>query len=270
MEEKYAICYTCCGPSYRETARNKLINHYIDKDNIFYFVITDNKEYFSDIKRKNLVVRELKDFYDEYPYLEKYEYFLESSDKDDYGKKFFKLNYRYPFSVNRFNLLIAKEYNIKNVALLGTDSDLKIDNLNLITEKNNIIYNLVSVWNKKINEKHMNIVADILKNDYNLKTDDNITIYDAACKLFCFENVEFMIEFFNLWNDIMLKLYDKGLIKLFSGPYAVNNEYILGPIYNAIGIKGPKKYINRIIMDVKHNPKKERYWMTEEWIKKNF
>ena len=56
MEEKIAICYTCCGPTYRKTAKEKLINLHEDNPNIYYFIITDDKNYFKDIQRKNLVV----------------------------------------------------------------------------------------------------------------------------------------------------------------------------------------------------------------------
>lgn len=45
MNDKLAICYTCCGPTYRKTAKDKLINLHTDNDNLYYFVITDDKSY---------------------------------------------------------------------------------------------------------------------------------------------------------------------------------------------------------------------------------
>ena len=55
MENKLAICYTCCGPTYRETAKRMLVDFFNDDDEIFYFVITDDEKYFDGIKRKNLM-----------------------------------------------------------------------------------------------------------------------------------------------------------------------------------------------------------------------
>lgn len=259
MNDKLAICYTCCGPTYRKTAKDKLINLHTDNDNLYYFVITDDKSYFKGIKRKNLFVYELKDFYSEYPHLEKYEYFLDSDSAEDYGKKFNKLKYRFPFSTNRLNLVLAKKHGVTNVALLGTDTDLSIEKFNHIKEKDNRLYNSVGRWYKKTNEKNMPYVVDILKNDYQMNVEENIMIYDAAGKLFCFESVEFMDKFFTIWDEMMVKLYEKDLIKKFQGSYAVNNEYILAPIYDAIGIKAGKTLSGLFV--VKHNPKEERFWM---------
>jgi hypothetical protein len=43
FDEKIAICYTCCGPTYRKTALEKLNNLHIDNPNLYYFIITDDK-----------------------------------------------------------------------------------------------------------------------------------------------------------------------------------------------------------------------------------
>ena len=60
MSNKIAICYTCCGPTYRKTAREKLLNLYTDNDDIYYFVITDDVTSFTDIKRKNIIVLNIR------------------------------------------------------------------------------------------------------------------------------------------------------------------------------------------------------------------
>jgi len=259
MDDKIAICYTFCGPTYRKTAIEKLINLHKDDENIFYFVITEDKKYFEGIKRNNLFVYELNEFYDEYPHIKKYEYFLESTDKDDYARKFLEQRYRFPFSTNRLHLLLAEKHNITNVAMLGTDTDLSIEIYKNINEKDNRLYNSVGRWYKKTDEKNMTFIVDILNNEYNLSVEEEIMIFDAAGKLFCFENVEFMRNFLNIWDEIMVKLYDGDLIKHYQGSYAVNNEYILAPIYNAIGIKPGKTYGG--LFTAKHNPKEERFWM---------
>ena len=258
--DKIAICYTCCGPTYLETARNKLLNLHKDNVDVFYFVITDDVEFFSGVERHNLVVKSIKEFYVEYPHIEKYEYFLESESKEDYGRKFIETNYKFPFSTNRLHFLLAKEHNIKNVALLGTDTDLYIEKYKQLVEKDNKIYNCVSRWDQNVNENNMNYISDILNKDYNLKVDDVLRVYDAAGKLFCFESVEFMMKFFNIWDSVMKQIYETNSVNLFWGSYAVNNEYILAPIYNAIGIRGPEKDTHGLFR-AKHNPEVERFWM---------
>jgi len=65
LNEKIAICFTCCGPTYRQTAYEKLENYYFDNDNIYYCILTDDRNYFNGLKRKNLIVNELKDFYED-------------------------------------------------------------------------------------------------------------------------------------------------------------------------------------------------------------
>lgn len=258
--DKLAICYTCCGPTYRETAKEKLLNYYKDNEDIFYFVITDDVNFFNGVERKNLIVKNIKEFYGDYPHIEKYEYFLESTDKEDYGKKFIEQKYKFPFSTNRLNFLIAKEYGIKNIVLLGTDTDFYIDRYFQIKEKDNKIYNCVSRWDKKISEKNMEFVVNILKEKYNLKVNNEVRIYDAAGKLFCFESVEFMMKFFTIWDNIMKEIYETNNVNLFWGSYAINNEYILAPIYDALNIRGTQKdFVG--LFNAKHNPQVERFWM---------
>ena len=184
MEEKIAICYTCCGPTYRKTAKEKLINLHEDNPNIYYFIITDDKNYFKDIQRKNLVVNELKDFYNDFPHLKKYESFLESENENDYAEKFIKLDYKFPFSTNRFHLLQAKNYDIKNVAMLSTDTDLNLENFSQIDEKINILYNCVSWWDSEITDNNMMYITEILKKYYNLEVDKIVRVFDGAGKCF--------------------------------------------------------------------------------------
>lgn len=263
--DKVAICYTCCGPTYRETAKEKLLNFHTDDENIYYFIITDDVDFFDGIERKNLVVKNLKEFYQDYPHIEKYEYFLESDNKEDYGKKFIETKYKFPFSTNRFNFLIAKEYGIKNVVLLGTDTDFYIERYKNINEKNNKIYNCVSRWEQNTTENNMDFIVKILKNKFDLNVDEKVMIFDAAGKLFCFESIDFMMKFFNIWDEVMKEIYETKNVNLFWGSYAINNEYILAPIYDAIGIKGPEKDFMRLF-NAKHNPEVERFWMYKNKI----
>lgn len=261
QSNKLAICHTFCGHTYRDSCIDKLKNNYLDNEEVYYFVITDDTRPFNDIKRKNLIVKNLKEFYPKYPHLEKYEYFLESSNIEDYVKKFREQRYRFPFSTNRLHLDLAYKHEITNVALMATDSLFNVENFKNIKLRNNIIYNLCTHWYKNLNEKNMNLVSSILKKDFNLNCTDPIKIYDAACKLFCFSDTHFMLNFLKVWDHVLLSLYESDDIKKFQGSYAVNNEYILGPIYNALGIIGPPKFsINRSILSVHHNQKVERFW----------
>jgi len=262
-EEKIAICYTCCGPTYRKSAKEKLENVNYDDDNIYYFVITDDKSYFDGIERKNLIVNELKDFYDEYPELETNEWFLESESEEDYGIKFKKLKYRFPFSTNRFHFKQAEPFGLTNIIMMATDSELKFENLNENLGKKNHLFNAVSRWKERINspDHSMKYVVDILKKEFNLEVDEEIWIYDGAVKFFSFEDVEKMIQLFEVWTKVMNILYEKKLTKLYHSPYAVNDEYILGPILNAIGIRWVETRSYPHLFRVKHNPKVERFWI---------
>lgn len=258
--DKIAICFTCCGPTYRKTARKKLMKQYKDDPNIFYFILTDDKKYFKGVKRKNLVVNELKDFYEEYPLLEKYEWFLESSSVEDYAKKFVDIAYRFPFSTNRFHMKQAEKFDILNIVTLGTDTDVKLDRITPWLSNQDKLYNAVSIWIENTEKQHMNLIVDILESKYNKKVDKDIFVFDAAAKFFSFSTKEKMMEFFNIWNDIMFMLYEADKIKLFQGGYAVNDEYILAPIYNALGITRDEKFDQHMLFDVRHNQAEERFW----------
>lgn len=260
FNENIAICYTCCGPTYRKTALEKLNNLHIDNPSLYYFVITDDKSYFEGVTRQNFIVNELKDFYSEYPELKTYEPFLESTSVEDYADKFLKLNYKFPFSTNRFHFKQAKEFGIYNIAMLGTDTDINLNVANHILSHKNILYNSISRWFKNISEEKMMWVVDILKEKYKLSVDNNIMVFDAAAKLFLFQDVEKMNQFFEIWNDIMFTLYRENKIKDFAGSYAVNDEYILAPIYNALGIKEPKTDNYQSLFVPNHNPQVERFW----------
>lgn len=261
FNEKLAICYTCCGPTYRKTALEKINNLHIDHPNLYYFILTDDKSYFEGVTRQNFIVNELKDFYLEYPELETYESFLESTSVEDYAKKFIDQNYKFPFSTNRFHFKQAKEYGVCNIAMLGTDTDLNLSIVNHFLNPKNTLYNAVSRWYQDISEGNMMYVVDILKEKYNLSVEDTVMVFDAAAKFFIFDSVEKMNQFFDMWNDIMFTLYRENKIKDFGGWYAVNDEYILAPLYNALNIEGPRddSYVN--LFNVKHNPAEERFWI---------
>ena len=261
FNEKIAICYTCCGPTYRKTALEKLKNLHIDDPNLYYFIITDDKCYFEGVTRQNLIINEIGDFYPEFPEIEINEPFLKSTSVEDYAEKFISQQYKFPFSTNRFHFKQAREYGICNIAMLGTDTDLNLSRVNDFLNSKNTLYNAISRWYRNISEDNMMCVVDILKEKYNLPVKDEVMIFDAAAKFFIFDSVEKMDQFFNIWNDIMSILYKENKIKDFGGWYAVNDEYILAPIYDALNISSPINDDYITLFNVKHNPAEERFWL---------
>jgi hypothetical protein len=262
INEKLAICYCCCGPTYRESAKRQLNETYFDDDNIYYCVLTDDKSYFDDVKRKNLIVNELKDFYSEFPALEKNEFFLESTDKFDYAEKFTKERYLFSFSSYRFNLLQAIRLGINNVALLCTDTNIKTNVLDsikdLIFQKKPYLYNAVSQWWENIENNNIPLITKILKEKYDLTPNNEILIIDAAARLFVGDE-ELLTKFFNIWNNVVEQLYESGDIRLFKGSYVINDEYILAPIYDVLNMTRVHDIYS--LFNVQHDMKNERFWL---------
>lgn len=264
FDQKLAICYTCCGPTYRKTALHKLQNVYIDHPNLYYFILTDDKSYFKDVKRDNLVINELKDFYNDFPNLEKYEWFLESLDEKDYAEKFIKLNYKFPYSTMRFHIQQVKPYDIPNIAFLSTDTTIELNTLDdtYFNEKN-IVYNTQTQWMVSSNEEKMKEVVNLLYREYKFKTSEDIMVFDGAARLYVFENFAKMETFFDIWNNVIKLFFEEDRMKIFLGWYAINDEYIISCICDVLGIKrtsNPEKTNGFLITN--HNSKEERFWMT--------
>lgn len=267
INEPIVIGYTCCGPTYRKSLYEKIKNYYFDNDNIYYCIVTDNKKYFSKLKRKNLIVNELKDFYDEFPKLEKNEYFLESKNKNDYAKKFMEQNYRFPMSTYRFNVLQAIKLGVKNVSMLCTDSviDFNVFN-NDIYENKNTMFNAVSWWQDEVKDESsvsycdMKIISDYLYENYSYKHSETIQILDEAARLFIPRNLEELNYFFKIWNEVVEFLYEKNHIPKYKASYAIHDEYVLAVIYDFLKINFPNVFMDKIF-NVNHNEKIERFWL---------
>ena len=274
ISEKLAICYTVCVPTYKATAREKLTNLYRDHPDLYYFVITDDKTYFADVPRKNLVVRELTEIYEEYPEIEQNEWFLDSGDSiRDYGNRVKALDYKFPFPVTRFHLKLAVERGIYSVAMLGTDSDLNFHILDdtqpggsdLLSQKNTI-FNTVSWWTESLeNSEPMRVVSKIIEDKYGLvsKNPDHIWVYDEAARLYVFENAEMMNQLFDMWHYVVGELYEtKEIQRLFLGWYGIHEEHLLGVIYDVLGIKKPDHMFG--LFNTRHDPINERPWLCHE------
>ena len=261
IKEKVAICYSCSGESYRESALRRLQEDYFDDDNMYYFIITDDKKYFDGVQRKNLFVNELRDFYPEFPLVEKYEALLEATDKNDYAQKFVETQYYYSFSLMRFHILQAYNQGINNVCMMCTDTkiDFNIFNDSFFDIKNTI-YNAVSEWPANIEEKDMNLIRDYLKEKHNLMPAEVVKILDAAGRFFVFESLEFSKKFFDVWQDTITYLYETDYAKRFIGGYVYHDEYILAPIYDVFGLNKREVHCTSRMFDVQHNQLQERFW----------
>lgn len=284
FNEPIVIGYVCSGPTYRESVYNKLKNYYFNDDNLHYIVITDKKKYFSDLNLKNLLVKELSEFYKSFLYLEKYEYFLNSDSVNDYGKKFINQGYKFPMSIYRFILFLSYELKIKNVTLLGCDSYLDVYNFNNehFNEKNvlhvtggfgidsvgyngykNSLYPSIFLkkkygynpftLNRKYNVDNVEIVCETGK----------IFIVDEAARFYFFKDTSQLKFFFNLWNDVVEFLclnndtvnnhrliynYNSGIFRM--------NEWMIAPIHDFLRINF--KHGQTIGLKVEHNSIYER------------
>ena len=266
LQEKIAICYACSGETYRESALKRLNEDCYSDENIYYYILTDDKSYFKDVKLNNFLALELKDFYEEFPEIKPYEFLLEAKDKNEYAEKFMSDDsYRYPMSILRFLLLQAYRDGIANIALINTDTKFRLDRFdNSYFKEKNVIYNAVSEWDDYIWNNNMNIIANRLEKKYDLVPDQKVRILDACARLFIFEKLEDTKRFFDIWHDMINYVYENNLMKHFQGWYAKNEEYIIAPIYNVLGLNKRTNQANNYIFDTYNNPNKERFWMTPD------
>ncbi len=259
FSEKIALCYTVAGPTYKKSALDKLKTR-IKNNNILYIVITNDKNYFSEVVDTDVIVKELKEFYSEYPEIEQYEYFLETEDLKEYGDAFLTKDYSFPFSVMRFHLKVAAEFGITNVGLLATDSDFKF---NLVTDqllsKKNILYNAVSLWPPdELDLQKIDIIREVINNLWNVTFENPNMIYDEAARFYVFESIEFMNKFFSMWHELIIEMFKNGTIKHFRGTFMHNEELMLAVIYKMLHITHPDPFIG--LFDINHDLELERPW----------
>lgn len=261
FSEKLAICYVSCGPTYRESLLKKLNEKYFDHENLYYFILTDDKEYFKDLPFKNLCVKELKDYYEEFSEIRQFEYLIESKNKTDYATQFVNTNYTFPFSIMRFLLLEAYRAEIKNILLIVSDTWVDFNKLtdDYFKEKNRM-FNAVSEWDEYIWTNNMHYIASILQKQHNLISDKTVRILDACARLFVFEDLEIAKRFFDIWQDVMMTLYKRDLIKHYKSSYANNDEFILAPIYNVLKLNLSQQHCGYGIFVVNHDSVQERFW----------
>jgi len=262
FNEKIAICYICSGETYRENVLQKLNEDYYSDSNLYYFVLTDNKSFFKDVRLENFVATELKDFYEEFPDIKEYEYLLEAKDKSEYAEKFVESNYKFPISIMRFLLLQAYRAEIKNVLLIVADTILRLEKFsNSYLESKNRIYNAISEWDADLQNNNMPIIADILKEKFDLTPDSPVRVLDACARLFVFENLEDAKRLFDIWNEVILTLFRNNQMHHFQGSYANNDEFILAPIYNVLGLNKQHQQAGHGMFEANNNAAKDRFWL---------
>lgn len=261
FSEKLAICYVSCGPTYRESLLKKLNEKYFDHENLYYFILTDDKSYFKDLPFTNLCVKELKDYYEEFPEIRQFEYLIEAKSKTEYATQFVKTNYVFPFSIMRFLLLDAYRAEIKNILLIVSDTWVDFNKLTdqYFIEKNRM-FNAVSEWDEYIWTNNMHHIAKRLQTNHNLIPDKVVRILDACARLFVFKDLETAKNLFDIWHDVMMFLYKADLIKHYKSSYANNDEFILAPIYNVLKLNLSHQHSGYSIFSVNHDPVQERFW----------
>ena len=262
FDEKIAICYICSGETYRDNVLQKLNENYYSDSNLYYFVLTDDKSFFKDVQLDNFVATELKDFYDEFPDIKEYEYLLEAKDKSEYAEKFVESNYKFPISIMRFLLLQAYRAEIKNVLLIVADTIFRLERFtNDYLKVKNRTYNAISEWDAQLTGNSMHIIADILKEKFNLTPDPTVRILDACARLFVFENLEDAKRLFDIWNEVVITLFENKQMHHFHGSYANNDEFILAPIYNVLGLNKQHQQAGHGMFEAINNSAKDRFWL---------
>lgn len=265
LTEKIALCYTACGPTFRASAIKKITENYYDHPNLYFFVITDNKEAFKDVKRQNLFVNELKDFYTQFPEIKDYEYILEcNDDPQEYGKRFMETGYRFSFPAMRFHLLQAMEHNLLNVAIMCTDTYLQFKWFtdDYFLKKRNVLFNAMSKWPKTHTAYTPEPVEQLIRREYNLSTKENYMVMDEAARLYIFEDKNALLDLFDVWDHVITTLFKEGSMhKYYMGGYVFHDETILGAVYSAIGFgEGDLCESAHWTWNVTHNAKVERFW----------
>lgn len=245
LNNKVAICYTCTTKIVREIVLWQLTNRWFDNDNLYYFIITDDKSVFSDCQRKNLIVNDI---------LEYNTHVLEKPQSP----------WPFSFSLFRFHLQQVKPYGITNLGMFCADSIFReefynnpqqLENvINNITQEPNTLYNHVNVFSinaktglQTIGHTHppyrdifLNTLS-YLKQEYNFTpTSEIIKVPDAAVRFFNFDDENKIDFLFEVWEKVIKHFYNNPFTDLFGNLTSgtiINDEYILGPIYNMLGLE---------------------------------
>jgi hypothetical protein len=205
-------------------------------------------------------VNELKDFYFLDQRIEKYESFIEEKSSEKYYNKIFgDASHKFSFSTYRFHLLQAYQLGITNVGMFCVDSCFDFNVINesvfndIISNKDSLLAAVAIYEMERDHVPQLSRTFDLLSQHYHfVPKQTKYLIPDAAARFFVFDNDVQMMGLFHLWNDLILRLFDTGDIVHYYGSRVINDEFIVGPLYNIFGINnittGPFK-VNHKIMD---------------------
>lgn len=259
--EKIAICYTAIGESYRESVVKRINESGYRGENYAYIILTDNVGYFEGKFNKFVTIYDVNKVMKH-----KEEIILSSVDKNDYAEQFSSTNYLFPFSIYRFLLIAAWGMDIKNVCIMCTDTkiDESVFDLSLLGERKNYVYNAVSEWDAMGSEHSMGVVWDALRVicGYEFDKRNSVRVLDHAARLFVFEYLSDLRNFFVHWDKLIKYLYDTNNMHHFNGSYVINDEYILAPLYKMYGLTDNRLHNPPRIFQVNHNIAEERFWRT--------
>jgi hypothetical protein len=161
----------------------------------------------------------------------------------------------------RFHLLQAYRQGISNVCMMCTDTNINFNVFNdSFFDIKNTVYNAVSEWESNLSEKELHLVSDRLKQQHNLESDQSIRVLDAAGRFFVLDSLETLKKFFDVWNDIILYLFENDYIKHWVGTYVYHDEHVLAPVYNVFGLNKREVHCTSRMFNVNHNQLHERFW----------
>ena len=241
INKKIAICYTCTTKIISEIVLWQLTNKWWDHDNLYYFIITDNEDVFKNCPRQNLIVNNINEFQ------------IHPVECSDSGHPF-------SFSLYRFHLQQIAPYGITNLGLFCADSNFREEHyqnishletiINRLTDIPHTIINHVAgytmtpgVYKEDVHKPYQILfeqVINYLKTKYNYQPSQQIDCLDAAVRFINFENTDELQLLFDIWNSVIKYIYDnqEGVIfKSMSTGHILNDEFVLGPIYDLIGLK---------------------------------
>lgn len=275
------LIYCVIGPTFKD----RIISNLKTFESYKFFdvlILTDDVEYFKDLKYSNVKLMDLNYYRKFYPEFDQYECFPEEKRDDSiYRNQLFELshiqNKKYSINIQRFGLLYENINKYQFISILDCDiipvytEDEFINFKNYL--KNVMPFNSISTnkayytWNT---EEHLSLLKRYSE-ELNKKIDINYPIdgCDGLFKIYKFESVEQTKEFFNTWNYVLLdSLKTKNV--LYAGSWNILSEIVLGMTYKLLNIKvngGTEHYIG-VGGFRSFNFPEDRYW--DDWTNQGF
>lgn len=289
---KRLIAYLSTGPTFKERVLLNLKNF----DSFKYFdvlVITDDVDYFKDVKVKTV---DLQKIMSERTEFNKFEILAEEKREEEIYKRQIielsrKLGTRYPLHLQRYAFTLEDIHDYDIVILCDCDmvpifSDESIYIFDEYT-KNEMAENSVSsnrayyTFNK---ERNLEIVNNFRRTLIKDAVNYPIESFDGPVKIFKFKDKESIENLFSVWDSLLLNLFQKS-DPIIGGSWNILSEELLAIIYKVLDFKvnnSQKDYLNcsgiksftypedRFWEDCTHNNFNTDTESKKEFIKKNF